>query len=696
MPTLSNVLVSGLGGAAGYGETIISRNDDGFQQVNLSAVFENGLNFFGQNYTTFFVNTNGSISFRSGISQYTPSSITGGSTPMIAPFWADIDTRTPSSIGAQSAPIYVDVDAVSDTVTITWPGVNYFATRGDLQNFFQMQLVDRGSGNFDIIYRYENINWTTGNASGGTGGLGGTPARVGWTNGAGEYIELPASGNQSALLALETTSGNSGIAGVWQWSVTNGAVGVPVQQLLTAYGEVGLLAMFANAAYHLETANGFERIVPQFNEVRPSGSGDRFYGTLSAAGVSWLTDEDLPTLSPRSPITGTAEFPSFGIQNGIFVNQNSAALVGRAQDALFIAFRGTNDNAIGVLNPVSSSSPPDVDDWDPVDQAVHFNRFDALIDAIGDYLTDHPELTTIYVTGHSLGAAMGQRLMERMDGDDRYASILFANPGAGFSLLPGDERIAQIWNTNDSILSAAPFADNSGTEIYFTPDIHFYQGQTRVGRINSFEATSDLHRGQLHTADYYTEGSLFLHRNGVDVNPVSRELTYNGRVYERAWYDITVIEGGSAFSIELAGNDIIGVGIDNDEIVDQDTGLLGLNDGILLGGGGNDRLFGNNGNDALLGGAGMITSTAGAATTTSMAARTTILLFMMERIHRMQFLAAAALIPCLSLIVQRLRPSTLQPKVSRRLNWNSLTLGQMLGALLANTLMALGKCCFRT
>ena len=57
-------------------------------------------------------------------------------------------------------------------------------------------------------------------------GLGGTAARAGYSAGDGtHYFELPQSGNQSALLDLPTTDGNTGIAGVDHLDVRNGEVG---------------------------------------------------------------------------------------------------------------------------------------------------------------------------------------------------------------------------------------------------------------------------------------------------------------------------------------------------------------------------------------------------------------------------------------------------------------------------------------
>ena len=95
-------IVNGLGGPAGFGEHALSRNDDGSSSfIDLSSVFDNGLNFFGTTYTGLYVNTNGSISFEGPISTFTPTVISADTVPAIFPFWGDVDTRggkvTPST-----------------------------------------------------------------------------------------------------------------------------------------------------------------------------------------------------------------------------------------------------------------------------------------------------------------------------------------------------------------------------------------------------------------------------------------------------------------------------------------------------------------------------------------------------------------------------------------------------------------------
>ncbi|MBR0873901.1 M10 family metallopeptidase C-terminal domain-containing protein [Bradyrhizobium tropiciagri] len=220
----NGALVGNLGGPAGFGEQSPPVNDDGYQLYNFaqSGLFANGLNFYGHTYTSFYVNTNGSVSFGAGISQYTPTTISAGQTPMIAPYWADVDTRVGN-------PAYVDFDAVNHVITVTWANVGYYNQHTSPTNSFQLQLYDRGSGDFDIVFRYQSINWSSGDASGGSNGLGGTAARAGYTAGDGNNAhraELSAAGNQAAMLALDSTAGNTGQTGLWVYGVRGGEVSV--------------------------------------------------------------------------------------------------------------------------------------------------------------------------------------------------------------------------------------------------------------------------------------------------------------------------------------------------------------------------------------------------------------------------------------------------------------------------------------
>ncbi len=226
----SNSLVNGLGGSAGFGENSLTRNDDSYTRIDLTSVFSAGLNFFGTNYTSMYVNNNGNVTFNSGQSTYTPYGITGNTrNPIIAPYFADVDTRGGTSYttyGGNSRGtnlVYYDFDTINDVITITWDDVGFYYADNSLVNAFQLQISRVNSTDFDMAFRYESINWTTGDASGGSNGLGGTVARAGWSAGDGSnYYELNMSGSQSNMLRLDSLVGNTGRTGVWTFSVRNG------------------------------------------------------------------------------------------------------------------------------------------------------------------------------------------------------------------------------------------------------------------------------------------------------------------------------------------------------------------------------------------------------------------------------------------------------------------------------------------
>ena len=244
--TAGSSLVNGLGGAAGFGDTAIfrdtassagsPRSDDGSTSaIDLTHVFgASGLNFFGHTYTSLYINNNGNITFAAPYSSFTPATITADGRAIIAPFWADVDTQggaTAATTGGNSTGsnlVYQSLDTVNHVLTITWDDVGYFSAHTNPSNAFQLQLIGLGNGDFDIVFRYESINWTTGDFSGGSGGLGErTPARAGYSAGDGNpshYFEIPASGHQSQMLALDTTTGNTGIAGVDVFQVQSGNV----------------------------------------------------------------------------------------------------------------------------------------------------------------------------------------------------------------------------------------------------------------------------------------------------------------------------------------------------------------------------------------------------------------------------------------------------------------------------------------
>ena len=110
---------------------------------------------------------------------------------MIAPFFADVDTRggqgnvSPDGNSTGANRVYLDFDQTNGVITITWDDVGYYNSQTNKVNAFQLRIFNDGDGNFSFEFRYENVDWTTGSASGGSNGLGGQVTHAGWTAGDG-------------------------------------------------------------------------------------------------------------------------------------------------------------------------------------------------------------------------------------------------------------------------------------------------------------------------------------------------------------------------------------------------------------------------------------------------------------------------------------------------------------------------------
>lgn len=217
-------LLRGFGGPMGFGSNILPANDDGSTAMqDLTPAFPGGLRFFGGPYTTFWVNNNGNITFRGSLGQYTPRAFPVASQPMIAPYWGDVDTRGSVPVAGENL-VYWHLEP--GRLIVTWHRVGYYGAHTNLRMDFQMILTNTfecGTGDFDVEFRYQECGWTTGDASGGTGGFGGTPAQAGFDAGnLIDYVAMPGSLTM-AILDVCTTS-NVAIPGVWRFAVRSGAV----------------------------------------------------------------------------------------------------------------------------------------------------------------------------------------------------------------------------------------------------------------------------------------------------------------------------------------------------------------------------------------------------------------------------------------------------------------------------------------
>lgn len=189
----------------------LARNDDG-STGRITLPFS--INFFGTTYNSLFINNNGNVTFNAPLAVYTPFTIHAQTPPIIAPFFADVDTRASGSNVVQYSGAPITFEG-RPAFCVNWVNVGYYAAHADKLNSFQLLLVDRndtGVGNFDICMNYDQIRWETGDASGGSGGFGGTPAGAGFSAGNGNpaaFFQFPGSLVRSAFLDTNAVTGLS-------------------------------------------------------------------------------------------------------------------------------------------------------------------------------------------------------------------------------------------------------------------------------------------------------------------------------------------------------------------------------------------------------------------------------------------------------------------------------------------------------
>ena len=161
------------------------RNDDGSTN---SIALPFSFNFYGNLYDSVYINNNGNISFNAPYYTFTANPFPDSTYNMIAPFWGDVDTRD-----TLSGLVYYKITPTA--MIIKWENVGYYASHSDKVNTFQLVITDGTDpllpASTNVSFCYGDMQWTTGDASGGVAGFGGTPATVGVNQGDGtDYFQV--------------------------------------------------------------------------------------------------------------------------------------------------------------------------------------------------------------------------------------------------------------------------------------------------------------------------------------------------------------------------------------------------------------------------------------------------------------------------------------------------------------------------
>ncbi|XP_033127113.1 sushi domain-containing protein 2-like [Anneissia japonica] len=222
-------------------EVVPTNDDDSSGIINLKTFFP----YYDTFYESLYVNTNGVISFEGVVNDYTPDPFPLMDTwPMIAPFWADVDTTNGGAIYyremvrkddeklAQSIDRIIRGNDVTQAnfeliwmFVATWDQVAFYVLdqpRPMINNTFQALLVTDGRSSF-TIFNYAHIHWTTGHAGGSSiagdpDGLGGIEAQVGYNVGDGVRYYTVMGSRTEDIVDIEEKS-NVGVPGRYIFNV---------------------------------------------------------------------------------------------------------------------------------------------------------------------------------------------------------------------------------------------------------------------------------------------------------------------------------------------------------------------------------------------------------------------------------------------------------------------------------------------
>lgn len=376
-------------------------NDDGSSElINLPFTFD----FYGNQYNSLYINNNGNISFVSPYITFTPNPFPDSSYNMIAPFWADVDTRgTYDSLGVfagDGGSVWYKITPTA--LIVNWNQVGYFSYHTDLVSTFQL-IISNGSDSLvsaggNVSFCYQDMQWTTGDASSGIGGFGGAPATVGVNVGNGTDFFQVGQFDQSGTAFDGPINMNDGVdfldgqeiyfnvAGMSTTNTPPLLISSTICDTIDVYtGDT--LQKSGNSmdfAFGIMTPETNQTIVTTYNTNAPIGAfsyttnniGNQFYNvnaTFNAAGVSpGIYTVDFTATDDGFPVGITTQRFTFNVMYSATagLDENSmnefSIFPNPTNDKFNISLKAGNSNAKLILQDVTGKIM--------LDQAIQNNQ----------------------------------------------------------------------------------------------------------------------------------------------------------------------------------------------------------------------------------------------------------------------------------------------------------------------------------
>ncbi len=425
---------------------------------------------YGAFYNTVYININGNVSFGQFYGTFSSTGFPFNGYTMVAPFWADVDLRGPG--GANNI---VQFKVTPTAMYVNWTNVGYFNSMTDKVNTFQLIITDGTDpvipNGANVSFCYKDMQWTTGSASGGTNGFGGTPASVGANEGNGvDYIQFGRF-DQAGTAYDGPFGANDGVSFLddQYFSFSTDITTSNVPPVISGQSVCDSIVLCVGDLATLDVTF----LSPEPNQVTtPSASST----TLTNFNITSLTPGLAASISinilPTAADVGYHIISVQGTDNGVPAMTSTLNIVVEVQQgaaitpgALTVCSGGP---AVDMLTALGGN-PPSTGDWTDPNGNVHGGLFTPGVDVDGLY--------TYAVGQGSNCAASGTVTMTTQTPVNAGQDVALAycstdGPDDLFLNIPGSPMAGGSWkDPNGAVFSGTldPSSDPAGVYLYILP-----------------------------------------------------------------------------------------------------------------------------------------------------------------------------------------------------------------------------------